>query len=122
MRIFKSEMGAARAHAPHAVRDTRRRDEEIDKPRPRSIPKFWRAIFDVDLTCFDLPDGSILAVNCSFEVVFDRAGSAWPWLVAVPDQANWEALLKSPSAPDFWTDCFRIGTSFCDLRSDSLAA
>jgi hypothetical protein len=77
---------------------------------------------DREFTCFDLPDGSILAVNCNLRVVFDRAGSAWPWVLAVPDRATWESLLRSPSAPDFWADCFRIQSVFSEQGSASLAA
>lgn len=70
---------------------------------------------DREYTCFEMRDGSIVAVNCNLKVVVDPAGSVWPWLLCAPDRSTWEALIRSPAAPDFWPDALR-------LRIDTKAA
>lgn len=63
---------------------------------------------DREYTCFEMPDRSILGVNCNLELVLDRAGGVWPWVMIARSRKEWDSLITSDFVPADSSVCLRI--------------
>lgn len=63
---------------------------------------------DREYLCFELVDGSILALNPHpvKRLMTHDDGSPWPWLVAVTDRAEWELFMRSVTSVGVGLDAF----------------
>jgi hypothetical protein len=63
---------------------------------------------DREYLCFELGDGSILALNPQpvIKLMTHDDGSCWPWLVAVANRADWELFMKSTTSVGVGLDAF----------------